>query len=372
MAYFTCNVCRIDRPVSTRNWMKSQVTSIILNDSSVVGFYNACRYCSPDCWVDPPIPDGAPPPNTCIICREVRAATRQYWTPSQMKSIWALGTSVTTNHNCCRTCDPSCWVPTLGIDAPPSQNDRPVTLIPPTPLPPPSLCHTGPASADRVHQRREPTPPPPPPYPPPASPRGDSQSDWRPLPYPARPLIHQRPRWLDQVSIKNDISHIRRDVPAGFWDAVVRNLKKSELKELSWSGACFISNSPMGLEAITLSDGGADLRGEWVLFHLAAERIKDPSTPIFLDVGNSIYKQFLMQVWPRSQLWDSLSNQVRIGDIIEAVLGRVIIDWANALSHSNPNPHFVDSLACSLFKTMSRICLAAYCDSRRYGSYSFI
>ena len=119
MAYFTCNVCRIDRPVSTRNWLKSQVTSITLNDSFVVGFYNACRYCSPDCWVDPPIPDGAPPPNTCIICREVRAATRQYWTPSQMKSIWALGTSVTTNHNCCRTCDPSCWVSTLGNDAPP-------------------------------------------------------------------------------------------------------------------------------------------------------------------------------------------------------------------------------------------------------------
>ena len=79
-----------------------------------------------------------------------------------------------------------------------------------------------------------------------------------------------------------------------------------------------------------------------------------------------------MQVWPSSQLWDSLSNQVRTGDIIEAVLGRVIIDWANALSYSNPNPHFVDSLACSLLKTMSRICLAAYCDLKMYGSFSFV
>ena len=351
--------------------MRSQVTSIILNDSSVVGNYNACRQCSSNCWVDPPLPEGVPPPNICIICREVRAVNRQYWTPSQMKSIWALRTSVTTNHNCCRSCDPSCWVFILGKDASFSHNDRPDTPMPPTPLSPPPPRQTGPASANRVHQRREPTPPPPPPYPPPASPRGDPQSEWRPLPYLARPLIHQRPRWLDQVSIKNDILHIRKSVPAGFWDAVVRNLEKSVLKQLSWWGACFIPNSPMGLEAITLSDGGADLRGEWVLFHHAAECIKDPSTPIFLDVGNSIYKQFLMQVWPRSQLWDSLSNQVRIGDIIEAVLGRVIIDWANALSPGNPNPHFVDSLACTLFKTMSRICLAAFCDSRMYGSYPF-
>ena len=372
MAYFTCNVCRIDRPVSTRNWMKSQVTSITLNESSVVGFYNACRYCSPDCWVDPPIPAGAPHPNTCIICLEVRASSRHYWIPFQLKSIWSLGTSVTTNHNCCRICDPSCWVPTSGIDAPLLQNDRPFNPIHPTRMPPPSLYHTGPAPTNRDHQRREPTPPPPPPYPPPASPRSDPQSAWRPLPYPVRPLIHQRPRWLEQDSIKADISHIRRRVPAGLWDAVVRKLKRSELKELSWSGACFIPNSPMGLEAITLSDGGTDLRGEWVLFHLAAERSKDPSTPIFLDVGNRIYKQFLMQVWPSSQLWDSLSNQVRIGDIIEAVLGRVIIDWANALSYSNPNPHFVDSLACSLLKTMSRICLAAYCDLNMYGSFSFV
>ena len=117
--------------------MKSQVTSIILNDSSVVGYYNACRHCSSDCWVDPPIPDGVPPPNTCIICREVRAVNRQYWTPSQMKSIWALRTSVTTNHNCCRSCDPSCWVSILGKDAPSSQHDRPDTPMPPTPLSPP-------------------------------------------------------------------------------------------------------------------------------------------------------------------------------------------------------------------------------------------
>ena len=236
---------------------------------------------------------------------------------------------------------------------------------------PPLRRQAGPPAANRDHQRREPTPPPPPSTPPPAAPRGDSQSHWRPLPYPARPLISHRPRWLDQVTIKNDILHIRKAVPAGFWDAVVRNLEKSVLKQLSWWGACFIPNSVMGLEAITLSDGGSDLRGEWVHFHHAAECIKDPSTPIFLDVGNSIYKQFLMQVWPSSQLWDSFSNQVRIGDIIEAVFGRVIVDWANALSPGTPNPHFADSLACILFKTMSRICLAAFCDSRMYGSYTF-
>ena len=114
MACFTCNFCRVQRPVNTRSWMRSQVASITQNDSPVVGNYNACRQCSPSCWVDPPLPEGGPPPNICIICREVRAVNRQHWMPSQMKSIWALRTSVTTNHNCCRSCDPSCWVFIFG------------------------------------------------------------------------------------------------------------------------------------------------------------------------------------------------------------------------------------------------------------------
>ena len=90
--------------------MRSQVASITQNDSPVVGNYNACRQCSPSCWVDPHLPEGVSPPNICIICREVRAVNRQHWMPSQMKSIWALRTSVTMDHNCCRSCDPSCWV----------------------------------------------------------------------------------------------------------------------------------------------------------------------------------------------------------------------------------------------------------------------
>ena len=128
----------------------------------------------------------------------------------------------------------------------------------------------------------------------------------------------------------------------------------------------------MGLEAITLSNGGTDLLGEWVLFHPAAVRITDPDTPIFVDVGNRIYKQFLMEIWPTSHLWEHLSNQVTIGDVVEAVLGRIIIDWAEAMTLGNPTPHFVDSPACIRLKRMSRICLAAYCDLYMYGSVSFV
>ena len=63
MACFTCNFCRVQRPVNTRSWMRSQVASITQNDSPVVGNYNACRQCSPSCWVDPPLPEGVSPPN---------------------------------------------------------------------------------------------------------------------------------------------------------------------------------------------------------------------------------------------------------------------------------------------------------------------
>ena len=98
----------------------------------------------------------------------------------------------------------------------------------------------------------------------------------------------------------------------------------------------------MGLEAITLSDGGADIQGAWVSFHPAAVGITDPDTPIFVDVGNLIYKQFLMEIWPTSRLWEYLSNQVTIGDVVEAAFGRIIIDWAEAIALGDPIPHFVD------------------------------
>ena len=127
----------------------------------------------------------------------------------------------------------------------------------------------------------------------------------------------------------------------------------------------------MGLEAIALSNGGCDIRGEWIHYHHASDLIKDPNTPIFLDVGNSIYKQFLLQVWPSSPLWDSYSNQVNIGDILEVVFGIVIVNWSNALSAGTPKPGFADDRSVVLFKIILRICLAAFCDSRMFGSCTF-
>ena len=365
MAYHTCDVCNIERPVTTRNWMQSQVSSIALFGTAVVGSYNACRYCSRDCWVDPPTPVGALHPYACSICLVVRAPSRLYWTPSQLKSIRSYGTSVTAHHNCCRVCDSLCWVPYLGTDEITPQNAS--TASHSTPTPPWEL-----ATTNRDHQWRAQSPPPPPPASPPAPPWVVSPPAWRPLPFPARPIIHPRPRWLKQNATKDDILRIQNDVPVGFWDALVKNQKKVELKELSRSGACLIPNSPMGREAITLSDGGTDIQGAWVHFHSAALRITNPNTPIFVDVGNLIYKQFLMEIWPTSRLWEYLSNQVTIGDVVEAAFGRIIIDWAEAISLGDPIPHFVDDPIFTRLEIMSRICLAAYCDLHMYGTISFV
>ena len=370
MAYYTCDVCKIERPVSTLNWMQSQVTSITLFGTAVIGFYNACRYCSRDCWVDPPLPVGAFHPYACTICLVVRAPSRLYWTPSQLKSIRSFGTSVTAHHNCCRMCDSLCWVPNSGTDVTTPQNVRTSSYSTPTRPPPSSHWELAPTNHD--HQWRAQSPPPPPPDPSPASPRDVLPPAWRPLPFPARPIIHPRPRWLKQNAIKDDILRIQTDVPAGSWDALVSNLKKEELKELSRSGACLIPNSPMGLEAITLSDGGADIQGAWVSFHPATVRIMDPDTPIVVDVGNRICKQFLMEIWPTSCLWEYLSNQVTIGDVVEAAFGRIIIDWAEAMSLGDPVPQFVNDPIFIRLKRMSRICLAAYCDLHMYGSISFV
>ena len=365
MAYHTCDVCNIERPVTKRFWMQSQVSSIASSGTATIGNYNSCRYCSLDCWVDPPTPAGALHPYACSICQVVRAPSRTYWMPSQLKSIRSHGTSVTAHHNCCRVCDPSCWTPNSGTDVFTPQN----ALTPPhsTPTPP-----WEPATTNLGRQLRAQSPNPPLPVPVPVSPWVVSPPVWRPLPSPSRPIIHPRPRWLTQIEIKDDILRIQNDVPAGLWDTLVQNLKKKELKELSWSGACLIPNTPMGREAITLSDGGTDIQWHWVHFHSAALRITNPNTPIFVDVGNLIYKQFLLEVWPTSRLWEYLSNQVTIGDVVEAAFGRIIIDWAEAISLGDPAPRFVDDPIFTRLARMSRICLAAYCDLHMYGIISFV
>ena len=365
MAYHSCAVCNIERPVTTRSWMQSQVSSIDRFGTAVVGSYNACRFCSRDCWVDPPTPDGELHPYACTLCRVIRPHSRLYWTPSQLRSIRSSGTSVTAHHNCCRVCDPFCWASNSGAEVATSQN---YTLLPdPMPTMPgePSTTHRG-------QQVRAESPLPPRVHPLHVVPWPVSPPAWRPLPFPARPTIRPRPRWLEQNAIKDDILRIQNDVPTRLWESLVKNLARAELKELSRSGACLIPNSPMGRESIILSDGGTDIQGVWVSFHPASLRITNPATPIFVDVGNRIYKQFLMEIWPTSSLWESFSNQVTIGDVVEAAFGRIITDWAEAISLGDPIPHFTDDPIFTRLERMSRICLAAYCDSYMYGTISFV
>ena len=365
MAYHACAVCNIERPVTTRSWMQSQVSSIDRFGTAVVGFYNACRFCSRDCWVDPPTPDGELHPYACTLCLVIRPQSRLYWTPSQLRSIRSGGTSVTAHHNCCRVCDPFCWASNSGAEVATSQNY--------TPPPDPMLTMPGePSTTHRGQQARAESPLPPRVPPLHGVPWTASPPAWRPPLFPVRPLIRLRPRWLEQNAIKNDILCIQNEVPTGVWEYLVNNLTRAERKELSRSGAGLIPNSPMGLESIILSNGGTDIQGVWVSFQLASLRITNPATPIFVDVGNRIYKQFLMEIWPTSSLWESFSNQITIGDVVEAAFGRIITDWAEAISLGDPFPHFTDDPIFTRLERMSRICLAAYCDSHMYGTISFV
>ena len=127
----------------------------------------------------------------------------------------------------------------------------------------------------------------------------------------------------------------------------------------------------MGLESIIRCDGGADIRGNWASFHAASLMIANPTTPIFVDVRNQIYKKFITEIWPRSKLWESYSNEIAIGDIVEAALGVIITDWYDAMLHDDPASRFTDDPRYSQLQRISRICLAAFCDSY-YGAISVV
>ena len=365
MAFHACPVCNIQRLVTVSNWNQSQITSIERFGTVVVGRYNACRLCSPDGWVDPIMPYGELHPYACSLCRAIRPHSRRFWSPSQLKSICSLGTSVTPHHNCCRVCDPFCWSS--------KSDEEVVTPTDHTLLFEPMPTTTREPFTDlRGHQARDAAPPSPRLIPAHIVPWQVSQPTWRPLPPSARPIISPRPRWLDQDVIQDDICRIQRDMPQGVWESLVKNMTRMELKVLSRSGGCLIPNSPMGRESIIRCDGGADIRGDWVSFHPASLMISNPTTPIFVDVGNQIYKQFITEIWPGSRLWESFTNQVTIGDVVEAALGRIITDWYDAMLLGDPFPHFTDDPIFSQLQRMSRICLAAFCDSYMYGAISFV
>ena len=369
MALHACPVCNIRRLTTISNWHQAQIASLERFGTVVVGCYNACRLCNPDCWVDPIMPYvplylGELHPYACSVCRSIRPHSHRFWTKSQLKSICSLGTSVTPQHNCCRVCDPCCWYPNLNEGVPTLKDHAP--LVEPVPT-----TNCAPFIESRVQLVRDVAPSSPRSIPAHIVPWQVSQPIWRPLPPSALPIIRCRPPWLDQDAIQDDIHRIQRDMPQGVWESLVKSMTKTELKAASRSGACLIPNTPMGLEAIIRCDGGADIRGNWASFHAASLMITNPSTPIFVDVRNQIYKQFITEIWPRSKLWESYSNEIAIGDIVEAALGVIITDWYDAMLLGDPAPHFTDDPRYSQLQRISRICLAAFCDSY-YGAISLV
>ena len=361
MASFACPVCNIYRRSTTRNWHQAQIDNLERCGTVVVGRYNACRMCNPECWVDPitpyvPLYLGALHPYACAVCRIIRPHSHRFWTKSQLKSICSLRTSVTPQHNCCRVCDSSCWYSNLneGVSIPMGHSPH----VEPVPT-----VNYAPSTESGGQLDRDVAPSSPCSIPAHIVPWPVSQSMWRPLPPSALPLIRCRPPWLDQDAIQYDIYRIQREIPQEVWETLVRSMPKAELKAASHIGACLIPNSPMGLEAIIRCNGGADIRGSWVSFHAASLMIANPTTPIFVDVRNQIYKKFITEIWPRSKLWETYSNEIPIGDIVEAALGVIITDWCDAMSHDDSSSRFTDDPRYLQLQRISRICLAAFCDS---------
>ena len=190
-----CQICGVQRLVHHKFWIPSQIRSILQSGTSITNAFNCCRLCSPECWAEPPLPHGALAANTCLICREQRPGHRQCWMPSQVRSIWHLGSSVTSEFNCCRLCNPNCWTPIVG----PVHNASP-----------------------RDSHFVEPVPPPPPEMPP--SPRQNPEATVHPPPFSPSscPSLHPPPpppglRRLDDGCIRDGIRDIQELVPATFW-----------------------------------------------------------------------------------------------------------------------------------------------------------
>ena len=233
-----CHICGVQRPVHLKFWMPSQIRSIWQSGSSTTNVFNCCRLCSPECCVEAPLPNGALAANSCLICGKLRPGHRQYWMPSQAKSTWHLGSSVTSEFNCCRLCNPNCWSPIVG----PVHNASPREPHPAEPVPPPP-----PETPPPPRQNPTATA-----HPPPFPPSGPS-----PRP-PPPPPGHRR---LDDGCIREDMRDIQEMVPALFWELIVTRVKLPLRDELCLWGACLIPHSAEGLEALKLSLGGCDLRG---------------------------------------------------------------------------------------------------------------
>ena len=333
-----CQICGEQRPAHHKFWMPSQIRSIWQTGTSTTNTFNRCRVCNPECWVDLPLPHGAHTANTCLICGEQRPGHRQYWMPSQVRSIWHLGSSVTSEFNCCRLCNPNCWTPIAG----------PVHSVPP--------WDPNPA---------EPVPPPPPESPP--SPRKNvpvtvhsAPSSPTTCPPPCPPPPPVRFRRFDDKSIRVCIRDIQELVPAALWELIVTRVKLPLRDKLCTWGACLVPHSAEGLEALRLFRGGCNLVGNWVDYHTAVVCVQRDDIPIFLDPGNAVYTDFLQQLWPQSTIWDNFSNQEKIGDIIEALFGAVILRWSVAWVTGTHNQRVVDHRAVFIFKTMSRTILAGF------------
>ena len=262
-----CQICGVQRPVHYKFWMPSQIRSIWRSGTSITNAFNCCRLCSSECWVEPPPPHGAPAANTCFICGEQRPGHRQYWMPSQVRSIWHYGSSVTSEFNCCRLCNPSCWTPIAG-----------------------SVHMASPRDSHSV----EPVPPPPPPLmPPPAREHPTATFQSPPPSPPLWPSLRQPPppprqRRLEDKCIRESIGDSQELVPAAFLEIMVTRVKLPLRDKLCALGACLVPHTTEGLEALRLSMGGINLRGEWVDYSTAVDCVQRYDIPIFLDPGNAV------------------------------------------------------------------------------------
>ncbi len=78
-----------------------------------------------------------------------------------------------------------------------------------------------------------------------------------------------------------------------------------------------------------LSNGCFNLANTWVSLDDATRCFSmDDGAPLFIDAGNAVYKQFQTKTSPGAAFHRCITNEEKVGDILESALGIVVMTWS--------------------------------------------
>ncbi len=110
-----------------------------------------------------------------------------------------------------------------------------------------------------------------------------------------------------------------------FWGQVAERFSKHHRKVMShWGAAMIVVNAERCIRPIS---GAMSLRGEWLDVPNALGISNEANNYVFMDPGNFVYQHVLRTIWPDASLHSWMTSSGKVGDLVEAVFGRVIKAW---------------------------------------------